>query len=155
MPSTHEAEPLVPQHVEWTSRLAVGIEEIDAQHRELFRRIDLFLTALNERRAAPELEPLVRYLGRYVREHFAEEQRLMAFTGFAELGDHLEEHQFFERAYKELANELSATGPTLDLARRLVALLVGWLERHITVSDRRFGAYLERFRAGGTKAPSA
>jgi len=154
MPSPREQE-LVPAHVEWTERLAVGVEEIDAQHRELFRRIDLFLTALNERRGAPELEPLVRYLGRYVRDHFTEEQRLMAFSGYAELGEHLEEHHFFDRAYRELANELSATGPTLDLARRLVALLVGWLERHITVSDRRFGAYLERFRAGHSRTPSA
>jgi hemerythrin len=154
MPSRQELE-LVPVHVEWTPRLAVGIEEIDAQHRELFRRIDLFLTALNERRAAPELEPLVRYLGRYVRDHFSEEQRLMAFSGFTELGQHLEEHLFFERAYRELANELAATGATLDLAKRLVALLVGWLERHITVTDRRFGAYLERFRAGRTSTPSA
>jgi len=154
MRSTHEQD-LVPAHVEWTPRLSVGVEEIDAQHRELFRRIDLFLTALNERRAAPELEPLVRYLGRYVRDHFGEEQRLMAFSGYAELGEHLEEHLFFERAYRELANELSATGATLDLAKRLVALLIGWLERHITVSDRRFGAYLERFRAGRSSTPSA
>ena len=154
MASPQEQE-LVPAHVEWTTRLSVGVEEIDAQHRELFRRIDLFLTALNERRAAPELEPLVRYLARYIRDHFSEEQRLMAFSGFAELGEHLEEHQFFERAYRELANELAATGPTLDLARRLVALLVGWLERHITVTDRRFGAYLERFRTGRSSTPTA
>jgi hemerythrin len=145
----------IPRHVHWTPQLSVGVEEIDAQHRELFRRVDLFLGALAERRGAAELDPLVRYLKAYVREHFAEEQRLMEFSGYSGLGEHLEEHHGFTAEFDGLAGELAQDGPTLGLARRLVALLVDWLSDHLATTDRRFGAYLASFRAGRSQKPSA
>ena len=145
----------IPRHVRWTPHHSVGVEEIDAQHRELFRRVDLFLAALSEKRGRRELEPLIKYLKSYVHEHFAEEQQLMEFSGYPDLGDHLEEHHGFEARFGVLAEELSRTGPTLGLARRLVALLVGWLEQHLATTDRRFGLYLSKFRAHRTRKPSA
>jgi hemerythrin len=146
---------LIPRNVRWTPQLSVGVEEIDAQHRELFRRVDLFLAAMAERRGARELEPLLRYLRTYAQEHFAQEQQLMEFSGYAALGDHLEEHQAFESRCEELADELAGTGPTLGLARELVGLLVEWLSAHVSTTDRRFGAYLAAFRARRGQKPSA
>jgi hemerythrin len=146
---------VIPRHVRWTPQLSVGVEEIDAQHRELFRRVDLFLRAMAERRAARELEPLVRYLGTYVREHFAEEQQLMEFSGYPELGDHLEQHHHFEARFEALSGELGSSGPTLALAQELVALLVDWLSDHLATTDRRFGSFLASFRARRAQKPSA
>ena len=144
-----------PRKVEWTEQLSVGVEEIDAQHRELYRRVDRFLAALAEKRGAAELEPLVRFLGDYVREHFAEEQRLMEFCFYPALGEHLEEHQRFEAEYGALAGELARTGATYGLARRLVALLVDWLDTHLATTDREFGAFLARHLGRRTVKPSA
>jgi hemerythrin len=137
---------LVPRHVAWTSALAVGIDEIDAQHRELYRRIDAFLGALAEKRAREELTPLIRYLQGYVRTHFAEEQRMMEFSFYPALGDHLLEHQHFDGELERLADELQQTGPTYGLAKQLVALLVDWLDNHLVTTDRRFGTFLAAFR---------
>ena len=139
---------LVPRHVVWTPALAVGIDEIDAQHRELFRRINLFLTALAEKRGRDELTPLVRYLDEYVRTHFGEEQLMMEFSFYPGLGEHLAEHQHFEEELTRLAAELDATGPTYGLAKGLVALLVDWLQTHVSTTDRRFGSFLAAFRRG-------
>jgi len=138
---------LVPRHVTWTTALSVGIDEIDAQHRELYRRIDAFLGALAEKRARDELVPLIRYLREYVRTHFTEEQRMMEFSFYPELGEHLLEHQHFEGELERLADELAGTGPTYGLAKQLVALLVNWLDTHLTTTDRRFGAFLAAFRS--------
>jgi hemerythrin len=138
---------LVPRHVTWTAALSVGIDEIDAQHRELFRRIDAFLGALAEKRAREELQPLTRYLREYVRIHFVEEQRMMEFSFYPGLGEHLMEHQHFEGELERLADELDGTGPTYGLARQLVALLVDWLERHVSTTDKRFGSFLAAFRS--------
>lgn len=144
-----------PRHVAWTEALSVGVDEIDAQHQELYRRVDAFLAALAERRAAPELEPLVRYLREYVREHFGEEQRLMEFCFYPGLGEHLAEHHRFEAEYEALAGELARTGPTFGLARRLVALLTDWLDTHLATTDRAFGTFLARHLGRRSVKPSA
>ena len=144
-----------PRQVTWTAQLSVGVVEIDAQHQELFRRVNLFLAALAEKRGAAELEPLVRYLREYVREHFAEEQRLMEFSFYPGLGEHLAEHQRFEDEYEALAAELGRTGPTFGLAKRLLALLVDWLARHVGTTDRAFGAFLASFLGRRSVKPSA
>jgi hemerythrin len=159
MTDPHTAPPpaplLAPRKVEWTEQLSVGVDEIDAQHRELYRRVDRFLAALAEKRGAAELEPLVRYLGDYVREHFAEEQRLMEFCFYPALGEHLEEHQGFEAEFGVLAEELGRTGPSFGLAKRLVALLVDWLDHHLATTDRQFGTFLAGHLGRRSLKPSA
>jgi hemerythrin len=150
MPETRD-----PHRVHWTERLAVGVEEIDAQHQELYRRVDGFLRALDQRRGRGEVMPLVAYLEQYVRSHFAAEQQLMELSGYDGLGDHLAEHHWFEEEYRRLAERLALEGVTLDLAQALVWLLVGWLDYHLESTDRKLGAYLatrRRIRGGAARA---
>ncbi len=146
---------VIPERVEWTERLGVGVTEIDAQHKELYRRIDRFLRALAEKRGRKELQPLVAYLEEYIREHFATEQQMMELSGYAGLGDHMAEHQWFENEYERLCDQLEREGPTLGLARELVSLLVGWLTSHVESTDRAFGAYLAGHRARLPRTPTA
>ncbi len=145
----------VHQRVVWTSRLSVGVAEIDAQHQELYRRVDEFLRALAERRARPEIQPLVRFLGAYVREHFATEQQMMELAEYAGMGDHMAEHQWFEEEYTRLAERLDRDGATAEVATALVALLTGWLDHHLETTDRALGRHLEQFYARRRKTPSA
>jgi hemerythrin len=145
---------MAPLHVEWTERLSVGVADIDEQHRELYRRIDLFLTALAKRRGRDELGPLVTYLEQYIGEHFATEQQLMQLSGYPYLGDHMIAHHWFEDEYRRLVDRLDLEGVTLGVARDLVGLLVGWLDSHLELTDHQFGAYLARYRLGRSP-PSA
>ncbi|HEY6099471.1 MAG TPA: hemerythrin domain-containing protein, partial [Anaeromyxobacter sp.] len=51
--------------------LFTGVDEIDAQHRELFDRIGRLLEASRHRRSREEVVRLLEFLGAYVVEHFA------------------------------------------------------------------------------------
>jgi hemerythrin len=145
---------VVPRRVEWTARLSVGVADLDEQHKELYRRVDLFLRALVEKRARDELRPLVAYLEQYICEHFAAEQQLMELSGYAVLGDHMVEHHWFEEEFRLLVERLDQDGVTFGLARDLVGLLVGWLDTHLQTTDRLFGTYLAQHRLRGS-GPSA
>ena len=60
--------------LQWTTALSVGVDEIDAQHQELFRRVDRLLDAMarNDRsEAARLLEFLLELRGRPLRRRGA------------------------------------------------------------------------------------
>ena len=146
---------VIPDRVEWSERLAVGVAEIDAQHKELYRRVDRFLRALSARGGRSQIVPLVAYLEEYIREHFAAEQQMMELSEYAALGDHMAEHNWFEEEYRRLCARLDREGATAQVAREFVSLLVGWLDRHLGSTDRAFGAFLSGHRARLTRKPSA
>lgn len=155
MSERREKPLLAPRRVEWTPDLSTGVEEIDAQHRELYSRVNRFLEALVEKRARNEVGPLLVHLQSYAREHFAAEEKMMELAGFAGLGEHLAEHHRFEVDCARLSDELEADGPTYGMAKELTGMLVDWLAQHIGETDRRFGLYLTRRRSGAKPVPSA
>ena len=57
------------KRLEWTEALSVGVEEIDAQHRELFRRAARLLEGIHAGEPE-ELGALLDFLYRYAVEHF-------------------------------------------------------------------------------------
>jgi hemerythrin len=140
------------RRVEWTDNLSVGVESIDVQHRELVRRIDLFLRALSEKRARDEVATLVPYFGQYVQEHFATEEEMMASTGYPGIKEHVASHRSAEREYQQLATTFEREGITFGLQRGLLEL-VQWLEHHMETADRSLGGYLARLRSHRPFAP--
>jgi len=151
---SHETR-IAVRTVAWSEALSTGVAEIDAQHQELFRRVNRFLVAVGERRDLDELQGLLDFLGRYVHEHFAEELRMMKLSAYPGLGDHLAEHQLFAREFHLRSAELQASGPTAALARRLEHLLVDWLRDHVAGTDQAMGAWFARFIGGRRAGPSA
>ncbi|MGC3999310.1 MAG: bacteriohemerythrin [Anaeromyxobacter sp.] len=128
--------------IHWNAQLAVGVEDIDQQHRELFGRINALLAALSEHQGKDELDGLVTYLQAYVDEHFRAEERLMKTSGFPERVAHCGEHAVFEKECVALAAALREEGPASHLAVRASRILVDWLRQHVLTRDRALGAYL-------------
>ncbi|MHB9035807.1 MAG: hemerythrin domain-containing protein, partial [Armatimonadota bacterium] len=56
--------------VQWTPDLAVGVREIDDQHRELFKRVNDLLEAMSKGKGRDEIAKVVAFLGNYVVTHF-------------------------------------------------------------------------------------
>ena len=70
---------------EWTKDLSVGIEAIDIQHRELFKRIDGLIMAVNDGKGTDEVHDIFRFLSDYIDSHFATEEkcmRILSYPGF-------------------------------------------------------------------------
>lgn len=61
----------------WTPDLATKVDEIDSQHRELFKRINDLLDACNQGRGKEEVQKVIRFLEEYVATHFGEEEKYM------------------------------------------------------------------------------
>jgi hemerythrin len=120
--------------LEWTSGLAVGVDEIDEQHRELFRRAERLILALRAGDRG-EVEPLLRYLSDYVVSHFDCEERWMTRAEYPGLAAHQDAHRRFKDDFAELTREYQRKGPTPLVALTVHNWLAAWLQQHISGSD--------------------
>lgn len=128
--------------ITWDPAFAIGVAEIDAQHQELFARLDAFLVAAQQEHAREELGRLLRFLQSYVREHFSAEERLMGARGYPELPAHHAEHERFAAELAELVRAYEGGGGTLLLSVKANSRVTAWLRDHIMRRDRAFAAFL-------------
>jgi hemerythrin len=139
----------------WTPELAVGVEAIDAQHRELFARVDALLRAAREGRGPVEALHVLGFLGEYVVEHFALEEALMREGAYPGLAAHRAEHAALERRFAALRTSFARAGADDALAESIEAELCGWLVRHVAGTDRALGAWCAARPAAGDQRPAA
>jgi len=128
----------------WTPDLAVGVELIDRQHQELFAAIDRLLEAMADGLGRGEVGRLIGFLGKYVVEHFRDEEKLMADAGCPELAQHRRVHEEFTADLGRLVAQLEATGPTSALAVEVNTRGAQWLRTHVMVMDKRVGEFLRQ-----------
>ena len=128
--------------LEWSPALSVGIEEIDAQHRELFRRAGRLLGAIRNGKRA-EIGELVQYLHQYVVTHFGAEESAMREAKYPGYVRHKTEHDRFIADLLDLAEEHGERGDAF-VAARLDRWLNGWLREHVSGTDAELGRFLAR-----------
>jgi hemerythrin len=132
--------------VEFDPVLLTGVDEIDAQHRELFQRIGQLLEASLHRRSREEVVRLLEFLGGYVVDHFASEERTMEGTGYPKAEGHRAEHRQFMKELEILRHELKSEGPTHLFVIRVGNRVTEWLREHIYRTDRLLGEWLKVHR---------
>lgn len=124
---------------EWMPRLELQVESLDAQHRTLFAWINRLWDAYQaDDRAA--LLAVLGFLCDYADLHFAEEEALMARTGYDQEQAHRGLHQQFRSTVRRFALRLE--GAPHSVALELLGYLRDWLVHHIGQEDRRLGAFL-------------
>jgi hemerythrin len=127
----------------WTQALSVGVEEIDAQHQELFRRAAQLLEGL--RKGEPEeIGGLLEFLHAYAVTHFGAEEARMRSSRFPGYLRHKAEHDRFIGDMLALSSELERRGPGAFLALKLNHWLVQWLKEHVSKTDAELGRHLAR-----------
>jgi hemerythrin len=121
--------------VELDPLLLTGIDEIDAQHRELFARVGALLVASKTNRSREEVVRMLEYLGSYAVDHFSAEEKLMESAGYPRLGGHRAEHLQFLKELSILRHELKTEGPTNLFVIRVGNRVTEWMREHIYRTD--------------------
>jgi hemerythrin len=131
--------------LEWTTALAVGIEEIDAQHREIFVRVARVRDAAFSGDAS-EVDRTLVFLHRYVEFHFTAEERYMAEQRYPGLDRHREEHAWLLQAVREIEDDHRRDGPSATATARVERFLSDWIRTHIGVTDVGMARFVRRAR---------
>jgi hemerythrin-like metal-binding protein len=130
--------------IQWIEeKHALGIPQVDRQHRELFQ-ITNALAQAQERLDDPDrksrLIAALKRLYAYCHFHFQSEEEMLLSLGFPGLGDHRRIHRAFtDRVRLWLQDTRDAAHP--DLAEAQDAC-VAWILDHILGEDRAYTDYL-------------
>jgi len=126
----------------WNDELGLGLEEIDNQHRELFRRMETLLAACVAGKAAEEVIGMLAFLDDYVAVHFRTEEELQERFAYPGLPFHRQQHDLFRRRLLLLKEEVAVKGGGSDVALQVNQMLIDWLRDHILSVDKQTALYL-------------
>lgn len=135
----------------WNDDNSVGNAAIDLQHRQwvaIFNQLEASLTDITAPPNPSQLEMLKRILD-FTREHFLDEERLMALHGYPEAARHRRMHKEFELQLYEKFRLVMAG--ELVLQSELIALIRHWFINHTGSEDRRTFAYINSVTTAGKK----
>lgn len=127
----------------WQESLRIGVEGIDAQHREMFARFSALIAACMEGKGRERIAELFAFLEEYVSTHFADEERLLAEIAFPDSARHREAHRQFTERLTGLFLQFERDGATLALVVETNRMLVNWLVEHISGMDREIARFLQ------------
>jgi hemerythrin len=125
----------------WSSTLSLGVPDLDAQHRELFVRVDKLLDSMLHRDRS-EAAQLASFMREHVVLHFAAEEQIMHDLQYPEAAPHTAEHAAFAATILELDGAFRASGATAELVLRLEQEVVAWLRDHVYVADVALGRFI-------------
>jgi hemerythrin len=128
--------------IEWTDSIAIGVEEIDSQHKELLQRFNDLLSACKSGKARDELATLMAFLDDYVVRHFGFEEQLQSAHRYPDYEEHKNEHDDFIQKLCVIKAEISADGLSIHHVIETNNMLLKWLLNHISRSDKALGIYL-------------
>lgn len=116
--------------------LVIGLPEVDAQHEEIFSRIESLKEGCLEHCHAPFLE--FESLMAFFAHHFATEERIAEQAGL-DFSEHKKAHRTNLRVLKKALDEVRSGTRDGYSFMRYIEL---WFERHIIEYDQPFAASL-------------
>ena len=128
--------------IDWDESLLTGIDDIDDQHRELFRRFNNLLAACNQRRGREEVLRTLTFLDDYIRSHFRDEELMQQRSNFPDYPAHRAQHENFIATTEALTAQFRSEGASLGLLVKTNTTLMEWLVGHIRKMDRAFARHL-------------
>ncbi|MBI5903421.1 MAG: hemerythrin family protein [Deltaproteobacteria bacterium] len=133
--------------LEWNDRFAVGVDEIDNQHKELFKRVNSLVDAMTHKRGKDEIAGVFKFLENYVIAHFGVEERCMARYNYPDSAVHKIQHSEFIKAFNDLKKRYDEVGASSDVVVMSNSKLGGWLRTHIPVTDKALGTFILSLKA--------
>lgn len=122
--------------VVWSEEVyGTGVAEIDAQHQELFARVNAFLAACEGGHGAREVRYTLDFLTHYTVSHFLFEERWMRdrATQGAERNHH--DHVDFIQRLDRFRLEFAQVGAEPALCGEFAGFLTRWISGHIERVD--------------------
>ncbi|WP_160690387.1 hemerythrin family protein [Clostridium sp. C2-6-12] len=129
--------------LKWDDSLLTGIEDIDSQHKELFKYLDKFLSAMRDGKGKEEIGNALNFLEEYVIKHFNYEEEIQKKYGYPRSKDQISQHEYFKNELKQLRLAFDRTGESIILALNVQNKITDWVKNHISKLDKDLAEYIK------------
>ena len=140
--SPHKMEGIDMTEMAWTPDLAVGVDLIDEQHKQLIAKMNELDRAVRITRGVPKIIKTLDFLIEYTDFHFGTEEKNMVEQDYPQYDYHKGQHAEFVNTLKNLEMDFEEEGATEALAESLNTFMFNWLVKHIKTVDVQFGKFL-------------
>lgn len=129
--------------IQWDDSLAIGIEDIDRQHKMLIERLKNLADAFEHQQGETEILKTFEFMNEYTDFHFSAEEEQMRKANYPGLEHQIAQHCQFKESLKRLVEDFEEEGITRVLTTSVNTFLINWLVNHIVGVDLKFAEYLK------------
>lgn len=122
--------------IQWQDNFALGIPEVDYEHRALIDLINRVHGALSRSASEIEIADFLAELHAWIAAHFALEETVMRRRRYDQFAEHKAEHERLLDDIREIMDDQQLV-PRTDYERVLSERLRAWFEQHFRNADRR------------------
>ncbi len=130
----------------WSEELAVGVEEIDLQHKAFFDESNNFMEAYRLGRWKVAIEKVIRFLECYIATHFDAEEKLQKKYAYPDYRAHKAQHRKFRKDFSDLKRIFKKEGATPRFVMLIAHIMSDWAINHTGQSDKALGLFLKEKR---------
>ncbi len=122
----------------WKESYAVGIENIDIQHKMLFQKVDELVQELEGANRPKVYQEIIQFLKAYVTFHFEDEEAYFKSIGYADQEKHIKQHQDLKQEVEKYAEQLENTGYAMHVVKKCAGMMSAWLVYHVVGEDLKY-----------------
>jgi hemerythrin-like metal-binding protein len=126
----------------WESQYCVGLEGIDANRKNLFDKMNEFLSVLYSGNTLQELLKALDNLEKHIDDYFKYEESLQIRTKFLAYHVHIKDHDEFRYKLSELRVQLESNQINKTIILNLQHNIDDWWKNHILYWDSEFIKYI-------------
>jgi hemerythrin-like metal-binding protein len=128
-------------YVDWTDKLSVHVDSIDAQHKKLVVMVNDLFDAMKGGHGKEALIKTLDTLVSYTATHFKTEEELFAKTGYPAAAEHKKEHEEMVKKVVAIQDKVKS-GVSSALSMEVLEFLKKWLVNHIQGTDQKYSSHM-------------
>lgn len=128
----------------WKENFAIGIPEIDRQHKQLCDKIDELFAACSQGKGTDECLKTINFLESYTIRHFADEEKLQQKINYPKFQQHKALHTAFAKQVATLKKDATEKGLTIPAVININNIISSWLINHIMKEDKQLQAFVNK-----------
>jgi hemerythrin len=136
------------KYFKWTEKLEVGVEELDKQHKDIFRAASEMLDAMSKGKGVSKCYSLCMFLEKYIYDHFSLEELYMDKYEYANREAHKKEHEDFRLKFAVFKKQFDEEGASVHLVIKSMGWIHEWLTDHILAEDVKLVEFLKPLLGG-------